>query len=102
MIQAFLPAELSEAEIDEIVDGYALVAEHCAEGGFDLDAVGAIHVPVPLPEPTLAGGLMASGLMFANHHSYFTAGIGLALFATTPRRRSREAARRGSAPRAHR
>ena len=23
------------AEIDEIVAGYALVAEHCAEGGFD-------------------------------------------------------------------
>jgi len=30
-----VPKAVSEAEIDEIVAGYALVAEHCAEGGFD-------------------------------------------------------------------
>jgi len=30
-----VPKAVSHAEIDEIVAGYALVAEHCAEGGFD-------------------------------------------------------------------
>jgi len=30
-----VPKAVSRAEIDEIVAGYALVAEHCAEGGFD-------------------------------------------------------------------
>jgi len=30
-----VPKAVSLAEIDEIVAGYALVAEHCAEGGFD-------------------------------------------------------------------
>ncbi len=30
-----VPKAVSRAEIDEIVEGYALVAEHCAEGGFD-------------------------------------------------------------------
>ncbi len=30
-----VPKAVSDAEIDEIVAGYALVAEHCAEGGFD-------------------------------------------------------------------
>ncbi|MGD9998842.1 MAG: mycofactocin system FadH/OYE family oxidoreductase 2 [Ilumatobacteraceae bacterium] len=30
-----VPKAVDEAEIDEIVAGYALVAEHCAEGGFD-------------------------------------------------------------------
>ncbi len=30
-----VPKAISHAEIDEIVAGYALVAEHCAEGGFD-------------------------------------------------------------------
>jgi mycofactocin system FadH/OYE family oxidoreductase 2 len=30
-----VPKAVSIAEIDEIVAGYALVAEHCAEGGFD-------------------------------------------------------------------
>ncbi|MET0323847.1 MAG: mycofactocin system FadH/OYE family oxidoreductase 2 [Ilumatobacteraceae bacterium] len=30
-----VPKAVSTAEIDEIVAGYALVAEHCAEGGFD-------------------------------------------------------------------
>ncbi len=30
-----VPKAVSQAEIDEIVAGYALVAEHCAEGGFD-------------------------------------------------------------------
>ncbi|CAB4365708.1 MAG: mycofactocin system FadH/OYE family oxidoreductase 2 [Actinobacteria bacterium] len=30
-----VPKAVSAAEIDEIVAGYALVAEHCAEGGFD-------------------------------------------------------------------
>lgn len=30
-----VPKAISAAEIDEIVAGYALVAEHCAEGGFD-------------------------------------------------------------------
>lgn len=30
-----VPKAVTEAEIDEIVAGYALVAEHCAEGGFD-------------------------------------------------------------------
>jgi 2,4-dienoyl-CoA reductase (NADPH2) len=30
-----VPKAVDRAEIDEIVAGYALVAEHCAEGGFD-------------------------------------------------------------------
>jgi len=30
-----VPKAVTLAEIDEIIDGYALVAEHCAEGGFD-------------------------------------------------------------------
>ena len=30
-----VPKSVTHAEIDEIVAGYALVAEHCAEGGFD-------------------------------------------------------------------
>jgi 2,4-dienoyl-CoA reductase (NADPH2) len=30
-----VPKAIDAAEIDEIVAGYALVAEHCAEGGFD-------------------------------------------------------------------
>jgi mycofactocin system FadH/OYE family oxidoreductase 2 len=30
-----VPKAVSHAEIDEIVAGYAIVAEHCAEGGFD-------------------------------------------------------------------
>ncbi len=30
-----VPKAVTEAEIDEIVAGYAVVAEHCAEGGFD-------------------------------------------------------------------
>ena len=30
-----VPKAVDEAEIAEIVAGYALVAEHCAEGGFD-------------------------------------------------------------------
>ncbi len=30
-----VPKAITAAEIDEIVAGYALVAEHCAEGGFD-------------------------------------------------------------------
>jgi 2,4-dienoyl-CoA reductase (NADPH2) len=30
-----VPKAVTEAEIDEFVAGYALVAEHCAEGGFD-------------------------------------------------------------------
>jgi len=30
-----VPKGVEQAEIDEIVAGYALVAEHCAEGGFD-------------------------------------------------------------------
>jgi mycofactocin system FadH/OYE family oxidoreductase 2 len=30
-----VPKAVTLAEIDEIVEGYALVAEHCAEGGFD-------------------------------------------------------------------
>jgi 2,4-dienoyl-CoA reductase (NADPH2) len=30
-----VPKAVTDAEIDEIVAGYALVAEHCAEGGFD-------------------------------------------------------------------
>lgn len=30
-----VPKAVTKAEIDEIVAGYALVAEHCAEGGFD-------------------------------------------------------------------
>jgi 2,4-dienoyl-CoA reductase (NADPH2) len=30
-----VPKAVDEAEIEEIVAGYALVAEHCAEGGFD-------------------------------------------------------------------
>jgi 2,4-dienoyl-CoA reductase (NADPH2) len=30
-----VPKAVTAAEIDEIVAGYALVAEHCAEGGFD-------------------------------------------------------------------
>ncbi len=30
-----VPKAVTQAEIDEIVSGYALVAEHCAEGGFD-------------------------------------------------------------------
>lgn len=30
-----VPKAVDHAEIDEIVAGYALVAEHCAEGGFD-------------------------------------------------------------------
>jgi 2,4-dienoyl-CoA reductase (NADPH2) len=30
-----VPKAVDEAEIDEIVAGYATVAEHCAEGGFD-------------------------------------------------------------------
>jgi len=30
-----VPKAITQAEIDEIVAGYALVAEHCAEGGFD-------------------------------------------------------------------
>ena len=30
-----VPRAVTRAEIDEIVAGYALVAEHCAEGGFD-------------------------------------------------------------------
>ena len=30
-----VPKAVSHAEIDEIIAGYALVAEHCAEGGFD-------------------------------------------------------------------
>jgi 2,4-dienoyl-CoA reductase (NADPH2) len=30
-----VPQAVTHAEIDEIVAGYALVAEHCAEGGFD-------------------------------------------------------------------
>jgi 2,4-dienoyl-CoA reductase (NADPH2) len=30
-----VPKAIDDAEIDEIVAGYALVAEHCAEGGFD-------------------------------------------------------------------
>jgi mycofactocin system FadH/OYE family oxidoreductase 2 len=30
-----VPKAVTEAEIDEIVAGYAIVAEHCAEGGFD-------------------------------------------------------------------
>ncbi len=30
-----VPKAVTRSEIDEIVDGYALVAEHCAEGGFD-------------------------------------------------------------------
>ncbi len=30
-----VPKAVTLAEIDEIVDGYATVAEHCAEGGFD-------------------------------------------------------------------
>jgi 2,4-dienoyl-CoA reductase (NADPH2) len=30
-----VPKAVTTAEIDEIVEGYALVAEHCAEGGFD-------------------------------------------------------------------
>ncbi len=30
-----VPKAVTQAEIDEIVDGYALVARHCAEGGFD-------------------------------------------------------------------
>lgn len=34
-------------------------------GGFDLDAVGALHVPVPLPEPARSAGLMTGGLMMA-------------------------------------
>lgn len=30
-----VPKAVTTAEIDEIVEGYAIVAEHCAEGGFD-------------------------------------------------------------------
>ncbi len=30
-----VPKTVTDSEIDEIVAGYALVAEHCAEGGFD-------------------------------------------------------------------
>lgn len=30
-----VPKAVTQAEIDEIIAGYALVAEHCAEGGFD-------------------------------------------------------------------
>jgi mycofactocin system FadH/OYE family oxidoreductase 2 len=30
-----VPKSIDQAEIDEIVAGYALVSEHCAEGGFD-------------------------------------------------------------------
>lgn len=30
-----VPKAVDQAEIDEIIAGYALVAEHCAEGGFD-------------------------------------------------------------------
>ena len=30
-----VPKAVSHAEIDQIIAGYALVAEHCAEGGFD-------------------------------------------------------------------
>jgi len=30
-----VPKAVEQAEIDEIVAGYAMVAEHCAEGGFD-------------------------------------------------------------------
>src|SRR4051794_11031964 len=30
-----VPAAVTQSEIDEIIAGYALVAEHCAEGGFD-------------------------------------------------------------------
>ena len=30
-----VPKAVDRAEIDEIISGYALVAEHCAEGGFD-------------------------------------------------------------------
>jgi mycofactocin system FadH/OYE family oxidoreductase 2 len=30
-----VPVAVNQAEIDEIIAGYALVAEHCAEGGFD-------------------------------------------------------------------
>ena len=30
-----VPKAVDEAEIDEIIAGYAMVAEHCAEGGFD-------------------------------------------------------------------
>jgi 2,4-dienoyl-CoA reductase (NADPH2) len=30
-----VPKAVDQAEIDEIVAGYAMVAEHCAEGGFD-------------------------------------------------------------------
>jgi len=30
-----VPKAVTQAEIDEVVAGYALVAEHCAEGGFD-------------------------------------------------------------------
>jgi 2,4-dienoyl-CoA reductase (NADPH2) len=30
-----VPKAVDQGEIDEIIEGYALVAEHCAEGGFD-------------------------------------------------------------------
>jgi mycofactocin system FadH/OYE family oxidoreductase 2 len=30
-----VPKAVTQAEIDEIIDGYVTVAEHCAEGGFD-------------------------------------------------------------------
>ncbi len=30
-----VPKAVSKAEIDEVIAGYAVVAEHCAEGGFD-------------------------------------------------------------------
>lgn len=30
-----VPKEIDEAEIEEVIDGYALVAQHCKDGGFD-------------------------------------------------------------------
>ncbi len=30
-----VPKAVTQAEIDEVIEGYATVAEHCAEGGFD-------------------------------------------------------------------
>ena len=52
-----VPKAVTRAEIDEIVAGYALVAEHCAEGGFDGIELQCSHsldrprLPVPGHEP---------------------------------------------------
>jgi mycofactocin system FadH/OYE family oxidoreductase 2 len=41
-----VPKEITAAEIRELVDGYALVARHCAEGGFDGVELQCAHASV--------------------------------------------------------